>query len=387
MEANLRSSADAVVIGGGVIGLSVAWRAARRGLRVTVVERESPGNGTSRVAAGMLAPVSEANASEQELLRLGIAGAAAYPDFIAELTEDAGQDPGYLRCGTLLVARDADEARALERAERLRRELGLPVRRLRPSEARTLEPALAPTLRLALELADDHVVDPRALAVALTVGLGQRGGSIRAGTTVSRIRLGSGGVEGVELSGGERIDAPQVVIAAGVWSSELTGLPEGEGFTSRPVKGQIIGLHDPAGPGLVTRVLRLERGYIAPRGDGRYVIGATMEERGFDTSVTAGGVFELLRDTTELVPGVSELVIDELAAGLRPGTPDNAPVIGPGSVPGLHWATGHYRGGILLAPVTAEIVAAVLSGERTYPGELAAFSPSRFNRAPLGAAR
>jgi glycine oxidase len=364
----------------------VAWQAARRGLRVTVLERAVVGAGTSRVAAGMIAPVSEADASERELLRFGVDAAAGYPAFIDALRNSTERDPGYLRCGTLLVARDADEADALSRAERLRRELGLSVRRLVPSEARALEPALAPTVRLALDLADDHVIDPRALMAALADALESAGGTIRVGAEVTRLLRGASGVEGVELAGGERVPCGQVVIAAGVWSSRLAGLPDGEGFSSRPVKGQILRLHDPAGPGLLTRVLRLERGYIVPRGDGRYVIGATMEERGFDTTVTAGAVFELLRDAAELVPGISELVIDELSAGLRPGTPDNSPVIGPGSVPGLHWATGHYRGGILFAPLTGRLVAAALSGD-PYPEDLAPFAPSRFARAAVGAPR
>ncbi len=143
----------------------------------------------------------------------------------------------------------------------------------------------------------------------------------------------------------------------------LGGLPPDAQVPLRPVKGQIMRLHDPAGPGLMTRALRLPAAYLVPRGDGRYVLGATVEERGFDTTVTAGALFELLRDAVELVPGVGELVIDELSAGLRPGTPDNAPVIGAGAVPGLFWATGHYRHGILLAPVTAELVAAAVLGE------------------------
>jgi glycine oxidase len=170
--------------------------------------------------------------------------------------------------------------------------------------------------------------------------------------------------------------ADHVVVAAGVWSAAIPGLPADASVPVRPVKGQIIALHDPTGPGLLSRVVRMGHNYIVPRGDGRYVIGGTIEERGFDRSVTAGAVFELLRDAIELVPGVSELVIDELMTGLRPGTPDNGPILGAGALPGLHWATGLYRNGISLAPVTAElVVASVLATED--PGG-AAFSPSRF---------
>jgi glycine oxidase len=180
------------------------------------------------------------------------------------------------------------------------------------------------------------------------------------------------------------VAARQVVIAAGAWPGALKGIPEAVRVPIRQVKGQIMRLHDPAGPGLVSRVLRMLGGYIVPRGDGRYVLGATMEERGFDTSVTAGAIYELLRDAIELVPGVSELVIDEVSAGLRPAAPDNAPAIGPSSLPGLHWAVGHYRHGILLTPVTAEALAAALVGEDV-PEYALGFSPQRFSHQPVAA--
>jgi len=379
-EASLSNSTrsfDVAVIGGGAIGLAVAWRAAHEGLRVTLLERGEPGGGTSHVAAGMIAPIAEAKLVERSLLRLTLASARQYPAFVAELAEASGRDPGYMACGTLLAARDGDEAEALDRELAMRVQLGLAVRRLRASEARRLEPGVAPALRLALELPDDHVIDPRKLCAALVAAVGHAGGVIRAGAEVAEVLVDGGRACGVRLAGGERIGAGQVVIAAGVWSDSIAGIPSEARVPIRPVKGQILRLHDPAGPGLLTRVLRLQGSYIVPRGDGRYVLGATSEERGFDTTVTAGAVFELLRDTIELVPGVSELVIDELAAGLRPGTRDNAPAIGRGSLPGLHWATGHYRHGILLTPITAEIMAATLIGEE--PSELAAeFSPMRF---------
>ena len=181
----------------------------------------------------------------------------------------------------------------------------------------------------------------------------------------------------MRLVGGDELVAEQVLIAAGVWSSQLGGIPEEAMVPIRPVKGQTLQMHDPSGPGLLTRVLRMSPGYIVPRGDGRYVLGATMEERGFDTTITAGAIFDLLRDAIELVPGIDEWVIDELVAGLRPGTPDNAPVLGPGALAGLQWATGHYRHGVLLAPITAELVAAALSGE-ALPEYAARFGADRF---------
>lgn len=372
-------SFDVAVVGGGVIGLTAAWRLAQRGLRVIVLERGDPGGGTSRVAAGMLAPISEAGLAEEPLLRLGVASAAVYPEFVAELERASGADPGYTRCGALLVARDRDEAEALDRELEIRKLLGLPVERLLPLRARELEPALAPALRLALDVRDDHAIDPRRLTAALVRALGAEGGELRSRSEVSRLVVQEGSVSGVELTDGSRVSAEHVVVAAGPWSGELEGLPPEARVPVRPIKGQILRLHDPAGPGLLGRVLRMRPGYVVPRGDGRYVIGGTQEERGFETTVTAGGVFEMLRDAIELVPGVSELVIDELSSGLRPGTPDNAPVIGAGAVAGLHWATGHFRNGVLLAPVTAALVAASVCGESEPPP---AFAAARFASAP-----
>ncbi len=356
------------VAGGGAIGLAVAWRAARRELRVVVLERDELGAGTSAVAAGMLAPVAEVSLNERPLLELGLQSAAAYPAFVRELRDESGTDPGYLECGSLLVARDADEAESLERELELRRSLGLEVRRLRPSEARRREPGLAPTIRLALEVPGDHAIDPRRLTAALAEACRRAGVELRTGAEVGAIEIESDRVAGLRLAGGELVSAEQVVIATGAWSGSIGGLPDEARVAVRPVKGQILRLRDPAGPGLLNGVLRMADAYIVPRGDGRYVLGATMEERGFDTTVTAGPVFELLREAIELVPGFTELVIEELSAGLRPATADNLPVLGPGAIPGLHWATGHRRNGILLTPVTAEIVAGALAG---VPAEVA----------------
>jgi glycine oxidase len=383
------SSFDLAVVGGGVIGLAVAWRAAQLGMRVTLLERTEPGAGASRVAAGMIAPISEASPKEQSLLRLSQASARAYPDFVADLQDASGLDPGYLGCGTLAAARDRDEAEALERELSMRTALRLPVRRLRASEARRLEPGLAPALRLALEVPDDHVIDPRALVASLAEALRRAGGELRTGCDVAEIAASDGRMRGVRLRDGRAVSADQVVIAAGVWSSSLPGIPEHARVPLRPVKGQTLQMHDPNGPGLLTRVLRMSPGYVVPRGDGRYVLGATMEERGFDTTITAGAIFEQLRDAIELLPGIDEWVIDELVAGLRPGTPDNAPVLGPGAVEGLQWATGHYRHGVLLTPITAEILVAALAGKE--PTELAApfaadrFAADRFAKVPVRA--
>jgi glycine oxidase len=339
------STPDVAVIGGGVIGLSVAWFAARRGMSVTVFDRGALGDGASRVAAGMLAPITEADAGEPALLRAGLASAARWPAFADALA----LGDAYRECGTLVVARDADEAAALDRELALREELGLRVERLRGSAARRREPGLAPGVRAALEVPDDHAVDPRALIAALVVACERAGVALR---PQAEIR--------------ETPAAGRVVRATGAWS----------GAPVRPVKGQILRLRDPDGAGLVDRVIRHERFYLVPRGDGRYVLGATMEERGFDTTVTAGGVRELLQEAQLVVPGLDECVLEEASAGLRPATPDNAPLLGVAD-DGAIVATGHHRNGILLAPLTGEAVAALLAGEEP-PAEVAPFAPQRF---------
>ncbi|HEX3510405.1 MAG TPA: glycine oxidase ThiO [Solirubrobacteraceae bacterium] len=385
---------EVAVAGGGIIGLSVAWAAAQRGLTVAVLEREHIGAGASSVAAGMLAPVSEVEygAAGRRLLELGLRSAGMWPRFAQGLADATGIDVGLRRCGTMLLARDADDARELERQLDLRRSLGLPVERLRGSEARDREPALAPCVRLALDVPDDHAVDPRAVMRALRLACSESGVQLREGTEVAGVELDAGGerVEGLALGDGTRLAAERVVLALGAWTPRLTGLPAHAAVPVRPVKGQIVRLRDPAGAGLLDTVLRHTRGYIVPRGDGRYVLGATVEERGYELTATAGGVYELLRDAYELVPGIAELEIEELSVGLRPGTPDNAPVLGAGSIGGLLWASGHHRNGVLLAPLTAELLANELApGDGGVAGErgrialpraelLAACSPSRF---------
>ncbi len=353
------ASPDALVVGGGLIGLAVAHRARAAGLAVRVLERApslpSP-QAASHVAAGMLAPVAEAAFGEEALLAASLESHRRWPAFAAELGVPLHAG------GSLMLARDRDEAEALARERGFRERLGLPVRPLVPSAARELEPALAPALRGALEVPDDTAVDPRAVSAALLA----TGIDVRTGAEVERILPEGGAV----LRGGERLHAGRTVLAAGAWSGALAAL------AIRPVKGQLLRLRDPAGPGLVTRVLRMADAYLVPRADGGYVLGATMEERGWDDAVTAGGAWALLRDALELVPGLDELALESFEAGLRPGTRDNAPLVGPADEPGVVWATGHFRHGVLLAPYTADLVAGILAGED--PELPAAFRPDRF---------
>jgi glycine oxidase len=404
-------SPDVLVVGGGVIGLSIAWGARERGMSVTLIERERTGGGTSRVAAGMLAPVAEAEFGEdgRRVLALGLRAAALWPAFAERLQAVAQIDVGLLRTGTLLLARDADEAGELERQIAFRDSLGLTTKRLRASEAREREPALAPTMRLALEAPEDHSVDPRLVLDALRAACVSAGVCIREHARVVRLETDDADmrVTGVVLADDgasrntnaagagapaeekELVAAGEVVLATGAWSGEVAGLPAHACVPVRPVRGQLLRLRDPAGPGLLSRVVRFEGGYVVPRADGRYVLGATVEERGFDVQPDAGGVYELLREAHELLPGVSELKLEELCVGLRPGTPDNAPIVGRAQLDGLIWATGHHRNGILLAPLTAELVVSLLSGERPDGELLQACDPQRFATAPaaLGSAR
>lgn len=365
---------DAAVIGGGVIGLAVAWRAARAGLTAAVVDPD-PGSGASNFAAGMIAPVGEAEFGEEAVVALNRDSAARYPSFIAELELDAGRFAGYRQTGTLHVAVDADEQGALERHFRYRQELGLPVERLTSRQTRDLEPGLAPSIRGGMLVESDHQVDPRAMIPTLLQACSRLGVQIH--RSKASLLVVAGRAVGVALDGGQRIDAESVVLAAGCWSGAVPGVPDDDLPPIRPVKGQILRLRGAAE--MIARTIRGGSVYILPRGDGRVVIGGTVEERGFDTSVTAGAVYELLRQARAIVPDVAELELVEASAGLRPGSPDNMPVVGDSTTPGLILATGHYRNGYLLAPATADAVAVVLAGG-AWPEATRPWSPSRFRR-------
>ncbi|MEV7771873.1 glycine oxidase ThiO [Kitasatospora sp. NPDC086791] len=374
--------ADVLVIGGGIIGLAVAWRATQRGLRTVVVD-PSPGGGAATVAAGMLAPVTELQYGEEPLLRLGLASNERYADFAAELTEaSGGQDTGYRACGTIAVALDSDDREELRELHAFHQRLGLDSTWLTGREARKLEPMLAPGVRGGLHVADDHQVDGRRMLTALC-SAGERAGVVVRRAEAVELLVEGGRAVGARLGTGEGVTADRVVLAAGPHSHRLAGLPEGVLPAIRPVKGQVLRLHIPAAyrPFLSRNVRAVVRGghlYLVPRANGELVIGATTEEQGYDTTVTAGGVYELLRDAHELVPGITELPLVETSAGLRPGSPDNAPLLGPTALPGLVAATGHHRNGVLLAPVTADLLAEYLA-----TGELPAlaqpFTPTRFS--------
>jgi glycine oxidase len=364
LSKNPERSYDAVIVGGGAIGLSCAWVLARRGARVTVVEKASPPAGATRVAAGMLAPVGELAFGEPELLKMTLAAADLYPGFVAELEAASGRSTGYAKHGALHIALDRDEATELRRAHELQRSLGLDAEWLSPRRCRELEPGLTPSLNGGVHTPGEAAVDPRALSEALLAALGGVGVEVLSGAEAVEALLDGERMAGVRTDGGDELRAAAVVLATGAWSGTAEWLPERARPPVRPVKGQILELRAGDGVAPCTRILASERVYLAPRPDGRLIVGATVEEQGFDTIVTAGGVHELLREAYRLLPDVAEMELVEAAAGLRPGTPDNLPRVEPAPLDGLIWATGHYRNGILLAPLAANAVADLLDGHR-----------------------
>ncbi|MDT0480820.1 glycine oxidase ThiO [Streptomyces doebereineriae] len=378
-------TSDVLVVGGGIIGLVTAWRAAQRGLTTAVVDPE-PGGGAAQVAAGMLAAVTELHYGEQTLLGLNLASAHRYPDFAAELTDLTGLDLGYRRCGTLAVALDADDRAHLRELHALQRQSGLESEWLSGRECRRLEPMLAPGVRGGLRVDGDHQIDPRRLTRALLAAC-EQAGVVFHRAWAKGLRVAGNRAAGVTTTDGDELGAGQVVLAAGSLSGRLEGVPQDVLPPVRPVKGQVLRLTVPPhrAPFLSRTVRAVVRGsqvYLVPRENGELVIGATSEELGWDTTVTAGGVYELLRDAHELVPGITELPLTETRAGLRPGSPDNAPLLGPTELTGLVLATGHYRNGVLLTPITGDAMAHVLTtGE--LPDVARPFTPRRFGAAEL----
>jgi glycine oxidase len=379
-------SYDAVFVGGGIVGLCCAWRAARRGASVVVLDAAQPPAGATRVAAGMLAPVGELTFGEPQLLELTLAAARLYPEFVAELEAASGMASGYVRQGALHVALDRDEATQLRRVHGLQRSLGLEAEWLSPRGCRELEPGLTPSFNGGVHAPNEASVDPRALTVALLAALAVEGVEVRtAAEVVAGIFEGAAGagagsgaaadaegadagagparLRGVRTAAGEELRAEATVLCAGAWSGRAGWLPEAARPPVRPVKGQVLELRSRDAAAPCSRILASERVYLVPRPDGRLIAGATTEEQGFDTTVLAGGVHELLREAYRLLPEVAEMELVEAAAGLRPGTPDNLPLAGPGAIDGLLLATGHYRNGILLAPLAAETIAGLLAGD------------------------
>jgi len=325
--------------------------------------------------------VGELTFGERKLLEMTLASAEAFPEFIAELEQRGGQRAGYDRAGALHIALDRDESAELRRIHELQSSLGLDAEWLTPRRCRQLEPGLAPSLAGGVHAPHEAAISPRVLVAALLAALEAAGVEVRSGAEVTEALIESGRLEGVRTADGDELRAANVILAAGCWSGSAAWLPPEARPPVRPVKGQILELRGPATEPVCERIVASERVYIVPRVDGRLIVGATVEERGFDLTVTAGGVHELLREAYRLLPDVAELELVEASAGLRPGTPDNLPLIGSAALDGLVLATGHYRNGVLLAPLTADAVAASLSGE-AISGPARAASPERLAAGP-----
>jgi glycine oxidase len=374
-----------VIAGGGLIGAGIAWRTVQRGLSVTVVDPD-PGSGATYAAAGMIAPVSEATYGEDRLLRLCLESTRRYPDFVADLEAATGRDVGLRTAGTLKVGLDADDVRALEHLHAFHTELGLPASRITPGDARRMEPGLTPRLRGAVHVPGDHSIDGRVLHAALVAG------AVAAGATfvrerVTGITVQNGRAVGVSLTDGSVVSGGTVVLALGAASGDLPGAPA---LPVRPVGGQILRLRahgaDAMPHGSLRALVRGKSVYLVPLGDDQVIVGATAEEKGWGSRVTAGGVYELLRDAIEVFPGLAETEFAETLVRFRPGTPDNAPILGQTELPGLVAATGHYRHGVMLTPVTADAIAALLA-TGTLPEEAEGFGPERFATVHSGGLR
>ena len=350
-----------VIIGGGICGLGIGWRLAQAGRDVTIIDRGEAAMAATWAAAGMLAPQAEAEHSEEALLPLAMESCRMWQSFADELQQESGIDVDYRTEGTLVVAVDRDDRELLEHRFTYLRDLGLNLEWLSGYEARQKEPYLAQGVSGALLSPEDHQVDNRLVGSALKACYINAGGNLRENTGVDEILTHSGRVTGVRV-GDQEIKAETIVVAAGAWSRTIAGLPPEASPPVRPLKGQMVAIqmsktapilqHVLWGPGnsIVPSI------YLVPKSDGRLIIGATVEEMGFDTSLTAGGMFEILRSAWEILPGIYDLPLVESWAGLRPASRDDAPILGPTEMDGLVMATGHHRNGILLAPITADTV-------------------------------
>lgn len=374
---------DVIVLGAGAIGAAIAWRCAQRGLKVVVVDPQAD-TGAWRAAAGMLAPLSELYYGETALLRLGRESLARFPAFVDELSELTGLATGFRQCGTITVAWDHADLANLVALGGFAEQLGLTADMVSGRALRMLEPALASGLAGGIVSDQDHQVDPRLLHRALT-DAGERVGVARVTGTASVVVRGDRAT-GVLLDDGRQFSADSVVLATGAWAGRIDGLPRDVLPAVRPVKGHTLRLCLPGEPRLQHVVRGVVRGsavYIVPRTDGRLVVGASSDEAGFDMSVRAGAVYETLRDAQTLFPELAEAVLEETVVGLRPGTPDNMPLIGPSRIQGLLLATGHFRNGILLSPLTADAIADVLVAG-SMPDVVAPCAPSRFEKVAAG---
>ena len=362
-----------LIIGAGIIGLSIGWELARAGCQVDLFDRDEAGQGASSVAAGMLAPDAEIGFEETTLHALNTESRRRWPDFASKLEADTGADVGLRTEGTFIVADDRDAAEALRRRYRFQQNQGLEVEWQSGDEARDEEPFLAPHLSGAVWSPTDHQVDNQAVVKALQVAVEKHGGQLHEHTPIEAV-VPNADRPGVVTNDGARVEGSTVIIAAGAWSQSIDGL--NGALPIRPVKGEALRLKTKPTFDL-QHVVRGPEAYVVPKNDGHVVVGATAEEKGFNDEVTARGLYKNLEGGWEVVPGLLDLPVTCTCASFRPASRDNAPVLGP-VAPGIVAATGHYRHGILLTPVTAEEIARyVMTG--TVSDWIEPFQPARFD--------
>jgi len=365
---------DLLVVGAGLIGLACALEAARDGREVLVVDAGGAER-ASHVAAGMIAPVGEASWGEDALLAAALGSAERWPAWAARLEEESGEPVGYRRCGALHVGLDRDETAELRRHHELHAELGLESEWLTAAACRRLEPGLSTDVTGGFAAPGEAEVDPRTVLAALRAGCARAGVEIGPGRVAELLSGPGGGVRGLRLDDGRELRAGAVLLAAGARIAALA--PAGVEIPVRPVKGEIVRLRARPGEEPCARIVGAERVYVVPRAGGEVVVGATVEDRGFDLRVTAGGVHELLREAYRALPEIAELELVGCEAGWRPTTPDNAPLIGWTAIEGLLVAGGHHRNGVLLTPLTAAAIGALLRGDEV-SAAVAGLDPQRF---------
>jgi glycine oxidase len=371
------ATADLAIIGGGIIGLATAFRVAQAGLRVTVVERGALGGGATQIAAGMLSPALEAEDAERALLDLARDSVARYPAFITDVEAASGMSCGFRSDGGLWVALDRDDQLLLDRLHAIQRDLGLATELLTADDVRRYEPHITPRAQGGLAAPDDRQVDPRRFAAALAAAIRRKGVTVVESATGASPIVEQDRITGVAWGGG-RVASSAVLIAAGCHTNDV--LPSGVApLPLRPVKGQTVRLR---GAPVIAQMVRTPRVYLVPRYDGEIVVGATMEEQGFDSRPTVWAVHELLTEARRVLPALDELAIAELPVGFRPALRDHAPAIGAYGPSGLYVATGHFRHGVLLSVATADLILELLSGGND-DRRLAPFDPNRFVR-PAG---
>ncbi len=355
-----------VIIGAGVVGLGIAWRLAARA-EVLLFDRGKAGAGASHAAAGMLAACAEAEPGEEDLVALGRDSQARWPAFAEELLAASGVDVELRREGTLVLALTADDQATLSHHLEFQKKLGLPLEWLSAAATRAKEPHLAGKLAGSVFSPQDHQVDNRKLAAALRIAAEAAGATIHEHKPVKEISVQGGRATGIVLEDGTSVAADRVVLAAGAWSRTIAGLPPDRRPPVRPIKGQMLALRMDAAAPLLNHVLWAPGAYLVPRRDGRLIVGATVEEKGFDETITAGGMLTLLEAAWRAIPAVEELPIEEIWVGHRPGSRDDAPILGRAPLENLFYATGHHRNGILLAPVTADAMARLILDDVVEP--------------------